>query len=409
MSQQSTLPSGWDVHRFDEIAESINERILPEDADGLLYVGLEHLEPESLKIRQWGTPDDVDAQKLRFYPGDIIFGKRRFYQRKLAVAEFDGICSAHAMVLRAKSDVVLPEFFPFFMQSEEFFRRAMSISVGSLSPTINWRTLARQKFALPPMDEQQRIAEILWSVEKTYRSYDVSLSDAIRAKDSLLTRLTLQGQDVHDFQHSKIGDIPKHWRLATIGDVLESSQYGLSVRADDEGKYPIFRMMNIEDGVIVENDMKYVDLTPSEFDSYSLMPGDILFNRTNSIDLVGKVGIYRLEGNHVFASYLIRLRADRDHIIPEYMNYYLNSKLGQHQIRRYITAGVSQANVNATNLQRVLIPLPPIEEQNIAVNTLAEFDDNILHIREHLEELQALKRYLISSILENYQIEALHV
>ncbi|MFZ4816560.1 MAG: restriction endonuclease subunit S, partial [Phototrophicaceae bacterium] len=130
---------------------NINERILPQDAEGLPYVGLEHLDPESLKLRRWGTPDEVEAQKLRFYTGDIIFGKRRAYQRKLAVAEFDGICSAHAMVLRAKPDVVLPEFLPFFMQSETFFERAISISVGSLSPTINWTTLAKQEFPLPPL------------------------------------------------------------------------------------------------------------------------------------------------------------------------------------------------------------------------------------------------------------------
>ena len=91
-------------------------------------------------------------------------------------------------------------------------------------------------------------------------------------------------------------------------------------------------MMNIEDGVIVENDMKFIDLSPDEFENYRVLPGDVLFNRTNSIDLVGKVGIYRLKGEHVFASDLIRLRANRKLIHPEYLNYYLNSRFGQHQI-----------------------------------------------------------------------------
>lgn len=101
------------------------------------YVGLEHLDPDSLRIRRWGSPDDVEATKLCFKSGDIIFGRRRAYQRKLGVAEFDGTCSAHAMVLRAKPEVVLPEFLPFFMQSDLFMNRAVKISVGSLSPTIN--------------------------------------------------------------------------------------------------------------------------------------------------------------------------------------------------------------------------------------------------------------------------------
>lgn len=151
--------------RFDQIAKNVNERVQPEDVNVDYYVGLEHLDPDSLKIRRWGTPDDVGATKLRFKKGDIIFGRRRVYQRKLAVAEFDGICSAHAMVLRAKTDVVLPEFLPFFMQSDLFMNRALEISVGSLSPTINWRTLAKQEFALPPLEEQRRIARLLKSIE----------------------------------------------------------------------------------------------------------------------------------------------------------------------------------------------------------------------------------------------------
>ncbi|MCA9974256.1 MAG: hypothetical protein KC413_00845, partial [Anaerolineales bacterium] len=110
--------------RFDQIAKNVNERVEPGGVDVDHYVGLEHLDPDSLKIRRWGSPDDVGATKLRFKKGDIIFGRRRVYQRKLAVAEFDGICSAHAMVLRPKTDVVLPEFLPFFMQSDLFMNRA---------------------------------------------------------------------------------------------------------------------------------------------------------------------------------------------------------------------------------------------------------------------------------------------
>lgn len=148
--------------RFDEMATLVKDMIdNPAEANVDRYVGLEHLDPESLKIRRWGKTTDVEATKLVFRAGDIIFGKRRVYQRKLAVADFDGICSAHAMVLRPKPEVVLSEFLPFFMQSDLFMERALEISVGSLSPTINWKALAQEKFALPPLDEQRRIAEVL--------------------------------------------------------------------------------------------------------------------------------------------------------------------------------------------------------------------------------------------------------
>jgi len=166
VSDNKKLKPGWKVWRFEQMATNVNVRIDNPSESGMEhYIGLEHLDADSLKIRRWGTPSDVEATKLMFKTGDIIFGRRRAYQRKLGVAEFDGICSAHAMVLRAKPDVVIPEFLPFFMQSDIFMNRAVEISVGSLSPTINWKTMAVQEFALPPIEEQLRIVGLLREIE----------------------------------------------------------------------------------------------------------------------------------------------------------------------------------------------------------------------------------------------------
>lgn len=159
-------PSKLTSYRFDQLADQINQRVMPADADVERYVGLEHLDPDSLRIRRWGDPSEVESTKLRFEPGDIIFGKRRVYQRKVAVADTEGICSAHAMVLRAKPDTVLPEFLPFFMQSDLFMERALSISVGSLSPTINWKALAKEEFVLPPTQEQARLVETFTAMDE---------------------------------------------------------------------------------------------------------------------------------------------------------------------------------------------------------------------------------------------------
>ncbi|MBM4431721.1 MAG: restriction endonuclease subunit S [Chloroflexi bacterium] len=157
---------GWRTVPFGEFVTAVNERVEPSEAADEIYVGLEHLDPQDLHIRWWGKGSDVIGTKLRFRKGDLIFGRRRAYQRKLAVAEFDGICSAHAMVVRARPDMVLPEFLPFLMMSDHFMNRAVEISVGSLSPTINWTTLKLQEFALPPLDQQRRIAEMLWAVDE---------------------------------------------------------------------------------------------------------------------------------------------------------------------------------------------------------------------------------------------------
>jgi restriction endonuclease S subunit len=387
------------VYRFDQIAENVNERVMPDDTDLDRYVGLEHLDPESLQIRRWGSPADVIGQKLRFWKGDIVFGRRRAYQRKLAVADFDGICSAHAMVLRAKPDVILPEFLPFFLQSDLFMDRAIEISVGSLSPTINWRTLAEQEFPLPPIDEQRRIADLLWAADDVISSYQDLLEKIYSLKRSVTHNYTRNSSGTSKLKVTDFGELPETWSAEPLGNLLEKVQYGLSKPLHEKGEYPVFRMMNIIDGKMAANDMKYIDLPGDEFETYKVNDGDILFNRTNSADLVGKLGIFDLKENFVFASYLIRLVANRDLILPEYLNSYLNSDEGQRRISAFATAGVSQTNINASNLQRVLVPVPPLDEQTQIVSQLNQIDSSKKEIIERIEKSQDLKKQMLTRIL----------
>ena len=149
---------------FGAFAESIGEQAEPRDAPEEIYVGLEHLAPQCLHIRRWGTGNYVIGGKMRFRKGDIIFGKRRAYQRKLAVAEFGGISYAHAMVIRARPDKLLSEFLPFLMMSDRFMNCAVEISVGSISPTINWTTFKLDHVQAgdlrPPADQQVTEAQL---------------------------------------------------------------------------------------------------------------------------------------------------------------------------------------------------------------------------------------------------------
>ena len=158
--------SNWQTFNFEEIAQKISKTVKPEEANVDIYVGLEHLDGEDIHIRRKGVPADVKGGKLRCYPGDIIFGKRRAYQRKAAIVDFDGICSAHAFVFRANPEVIDPKLFPFFLHSDQFMHRMVDISVGGLSPTINWGDLKHQEFLLPPKDQQAQLAELLWAMDE---------------------------------------------------------------------------------------------------------------------------------------------------------------------------------------------------------------------------------------------------
>lgn len=355
------------LFRFDEMAVQVKSKVDPAEADIDRYVGLEHIDPDSLKIRRWGATTDVESTKIIFKSGDIIFGKRRAYQRKLAVADFDGICSAHAMVLRPKTDVVLKEFLPFFMQSDVFMDRAVKISVGGLSPTINWSDLAKEEFALPPLEEQGQILEALQAAEKYRLSLYQLSEEAISSSESLVDS-KMRGTHLGDSRrHERVGNYYGNWELVPLGHLLSKAQYGLSYNPMDRGEYPILRMMNLEHGKATDNDLKYVDLSREQYQQYKLKPGDVLFNRTNSYELVGRTGVYDLLGAHVFASYLIRFNTQSDRLLPEYLSAFLRASVGRRQVMSFATRGVSQTNVNASNLKRVLIPLPPIEYQRQVV------------------------------------------
>lgn len=158
--------STWNIVHFGDIAFNISERVEPHNTDAEIYVGLEHLDSDSIHIRRRGVPSDVKGTKLKVYKGDIIFGKRRAYQRKAAIADFDGICSAHAMVLRANPEGIDQDLFPLFLHSDAFMNRAVEVSEGSLSPTIKWKILSEQQFRLPPMEMQKKLAELLWAVDE---------------------------------------------------------------------------------------------------------------------------------------------------------------------------------------------------------------------------------------------------
>ena len=163
-------------YRFEQIAINSTEKKKPVEEDRFTYLGLEHLDTGSLKVTRFGSDVAPIGEKLIMHKGDVLFGKRRAYQKKVAIAPFDGIFSAHGMVLRPKEDVIDKDFFPLFISSDYFLDAAINISVGSLSPTINWRDLKDLEFELPDLDTQRKLAEVLWAINDTMEAYKKLIS-----------------------------------------------------------------------------------------------------------------------------------------------------------------------------------------------------------------------------------------
>lgn len=194
-------------YRFEQIAINSKEKKKPVEEDRFTYLGLEHLDSGSLKVTRFGSDVAPIGEKLVMHKGDVLFGKRRAYQKKVAIAPFDGIFSAHGMVLRPKEDVVDKDFFPLFISSDYFLDAAIKISVGSLSPTINWRDLKDLEFELPDLETQRKLAAVLWAMNDTMESYKKLIS----ATDELVKSQFME-------QFGELGTDSKGWGLTTLGE-----------------------------------------------------------------------------------------------------------------------------------------------------------------------------------------------
>ena len=173
------------VYKFEQIAYNITAKRSPNKDDMSSYIGLEHLESGSLDVTSFGSKVEIKGDKLIMTKGDVLLGKRNAYLRRAAIAPHDGLFSAHGMILRPKEDVIDPKYFPFFIASDIFFDEAIRISVGGLSPTINWKDLKELEFTLPSLSEQKVLADKLWAayrVKESYKKLLAATDDMLKAK-----------------------------------------------------------------------------------------------------------------------------------------------------------------------------------------------------------------------------------
>jgi type I restriction enzyme S subunit len=267
------------------------------------------------------------------------------------------------------------------------------------------RGLKEHLIPLPPLPEQRAIAHVLQAVQRAREATERVIAATRELKKSLMRHLFTYGPvpvdqaDQVPMQETDIGPIPAHWRVVRLGEVLTAAQYGLSERAGTLGKYPILRMNNLIDGQIDTSDLRYVRLDRATFERFCLRKGDLLFNRTNSYELVGKTALFELEGEYVFASYIIRLVVDTDQLLAEFLNYYLNYETSQNRLRMLASRGVSQSNISATKLKGFQVSLPPLSEQWEIARILQAADRKLAAEEVRKQALEALFHTLLHQLM----------
>lgn len=351
-------------YRFDQIAINSTEKKKPEESDKYTYIGLEHLDSMDLEVHRWGSEVAPKGEKLLMKKGDVLFGKRRAYQKKVAIAPFDGIFSAHGMVLRPNEKIVDKDFFPLFISSDYFLDAAIKISVGSLSPTINWRDLRELKFCLPDLETQRKLAKVLWAINVTMQKYKVLLAKTDELVKSQFIEL--------------FGDTGKY-ELKSLAEVTEVIAGGdkpkdISENLTEEYCYPVYA-----NGVDNEGLQCYSKEYRVEKEAVT-------------ISARGTIGATFIR--KPFFTPIVRLIA----VVPNrevnvtYLKYAIDA-LGTS------STGSSQQQLTVPNIKKEMIAVPPLAKQKEFEQFIQQSDKSKFELNRALDELTATYKQIIKDNL----------
>lgn len=315
--------------------------------DGYPIVGLEHLIPEEITLTAWDEGSENTFSKM-FRKGNVLFGRRRAYLKKAAVAPFDGICSGDITVIEAKPDRILPELLPFIIQNDDLFDFAVGKSAGSLSPRVKWEHLKNYEFKLPDMEKQKELAELLWAMDNTKKSYQ----KLIAATDELVKSQCLNG-DAGKLQ-------PGQKAVLKVSAVT----YG----SFDANEYKVLRdTKQITKGIYPQK-------------------GDLLFSRANTREYVGATVLIDQDYPELMLPDKLWKLIFKHEIMPMFAKQFLSHP----EIRKVLssmatgTSG-SMYNISMEKLKRLEIIVPNINQQKEYIHFVEQTDKSKLLI-SRLEE-----------------------
>lgn len=358
--------SGWKHVAFADVVRNVNETVRDFDAAGIdRIIAMEHMDPSELKISRWGLIKDGTTFTRRVKPGQTLFGKRRAYQRKVACAEFDAICSGDIYTFEADETQLLGDFLPFLVQSNEFFDHALGTSVGSLSPRTNWRDLANFEFDLPPLDEQRRIADLLWATERHRWSLSTLGARRSDADDAWLDHLYRDARLEHTTVASLMGDGAVTLLTGPFGSTLSASEYTSS-------GVPIIHPSFIIDGRLTIDEASFVSAgTADRLQRWRVREGDLIFMRKR--DVTRSAVVTRSEVGWVLGSDCILVRVDPARLVPHFVRAMLRAPEARLELLRR-APGTAMPGINEKSLSSLSLPVLSIDDQRAIASRWGEFD-----------------------------------
>lgn len=274
--------------------------------------------------------------------------------------KFDAYQRTYIIEDNSNGKLYIPYLY-YFM--EDYVKELRKQAIGGVIKYIKLGNLTEAVITVPSIDRQKEIVEVLKKVGNILENYSKKLCQL----DVLIKArfVELFGDPIKN---------PKGWEIVTIGDVVTEVRYGTSKPAVEGGKYPYLRMNNLTaDGHLDLNDLKYIDIPDDEIEKCVVRKGDILFNRTNSIELVGKTAVFDLPEDMVIAGYIIRVRLN-ERILPEVFSQYMNLEALKDILRSMAKGAVNQANINAQELQSIKVYIPDMGLQKQFIEMKEQVD-----------------------------------
>lgn len=374
------------TYRFDEIAINSTKKKKPTEEDKAHYIGLEHIDPGCFNIVRWGSDVTPTGDKLLMQKGDVLFGKRRAYQRKVGIAPFDGIFSAHGMVLRPNTEIIDANYFPFFISSDRFMETAVRISVGGLSPTINWKDLAKQEFDLPTLEEQKVLADKLWTAYRLKEGYKKLLC----ATDEIVKSLFIE------MFGNPLSPVQK-WPIVRLGDyciINPPKPKGIS----NEMKVSFIPMQDVSDDGICN---KFISRPYSEVKKgfKYCADGDVLFAKITPCMENGKgaelQGLTNTIGMGSTEFHVLRPIAGKS--ISTWLYYFTKLDIIRKDAAKNMTGTGGQKRVPASYFDNFKIGVPSIDEQINFAALAKQADKSKLELRKSIDAIDKV----IKSVINN--------
>ena len=384
--------TAWKRVALGDVARASKERCEPGAGSIQRYIAGEHMDTDDLKIRRWGDVGDGylgPAFHRAFHPGQVLYGSRRTYLRKVAVAEFDGVCANTTFVIESRdSSALLQEFLPFVMTSESFHAFAIAESKGSVNPYVNWSDLARFEFHVPPPDEQGRIADLLWASER-HRESVLRRTEALRVLREVMVedQLTAAAEDTHVALRSLV----RTGTSITYGIVQAGPEVGSGV--------PYIRVSDMTNGTLSAAGMKRTaPEIAARFSRSRVETGDLV------VALRGRTGLTlrvppELDGANLTQG-TARVAIDSDKIDPDYVQAVMNSRWMATFVDRH-AKGSTFTELTLAALQAVPIPRLGDGPERQLVSDLEQIEVAVSASVDELAACDALRAAVSQSIFGN--------